>query len=61
MGVTLMTAIQRLPKMKLEKVKHVVAVGDYDSMMRILREQGYDGSDGSDPRTVGEKVKKIIR
>ena len=61
MGVTLMTAVERLPRMQLEKVKHAAAVGDYDSIMRIVKAEGYDGSDGSDPKTVGEKVKRMVR
>jgi hypothetical protein len=47
--------------MQLEKVKHAAAVGDYDSIMRIVKAEGYDGSDGSDPKTVGEKVKRMVR
>jgi len=61
MGVRLMTAVERLPKVKLEKVKHAIAVGDYDTMMRIVKAEGYDGSDGTDPKSVGEKVKRMVR
>lgn len=61
MGLRIVTTLDKLSSLKLEKVRHCLAVSDYQTVKAILESEGYTGDEGDDPKVIGAKVKKYIR